>query len=259
MELIILGSGTSTPHPKRSSSAYWIEIPGGTLLLDCSPTAAHRMAEEGLDWADLDAIWISHFHLDHCGGLAPFLFGTKYAVATRARTKPLRIFGPQGLGRLIERFDDANNYRLMEQIFPIEVVEVEPLEKFRILNGVEAVAMKTPHAPESLAIHLRDENGQTLVFTSDTGYDERIGAFARHVDLLLMECSFVRNKPIEKHLELVEAVDLIRRTEPKKAILTHLYPEWDDVNFKELIGEYSTKSEVIQAFDGLTLDLRKFS
>src|SRR5690606_16424236 len=94
MKLIVLGSGTTIPHAVRTPSAYWLETTGGTILLDCSATAPHRMAEEGLDWGNLDAVWISHFHLDHVGGLAPFLAGTKHAAETEGRTKPLRIFGP---------------------------------------------------------------------------------------------------------------------------------------------------------------------
>ena len=115
MRLTILGSGTSVPHSKRSSSAYWLETEGGSLLLDCSPSAIHRVAEEGLDWPNLDAVWISHFHLDHFGGLAPFLFGTKYAAETQSRTKPLRILGPEGLEALFRKIDAANDYRLTEQ------------------------------------------------------------------------------------------------------------------------------------------------
>jgi len=30
------------------------------------------MAQERVDWPNLDVIWISHLHLDHCGGLASF-------------------------------------------------------------------------------------------------------------------------------------------------------------------------------------------
>lgn len=256
MKVVVLGSGTSVPHPTRSSSAYWIETIGGKLLLDCSSTAGHRMAEESLEWQDLDAIWISHFHLDHCGGLPVFLFGTKYAAETQTRTKPLRIFGPQGLTQLLTEFDAANDYGLLTQPFPVEVIEIEPLEKFRILDDVEAVTMKTPHTPESHAIHLIDSDSNTLVFTADTGYDEKLAAFARHVDLLLIECSFVKNKPVEKHLELVEAIDIIRRAEPRIAVLTHLYPEWDEVDFDKLAAEYDTKSVVLQAYDGMRLDLR---
>src|SRR5258706_8059203 len=119
MKLTLLGSGSTIPHPKRSSSGFWLETNGGTILLDCSAAAPLRMAQEKLDWPNLDAIWISHFHLDHCGGLAPFLAGTKHSPAMKERTKPLRIFGPDGLKRLLKKFDEANNYLLFEQSFPI--------------------------------------------------------------------------------------------------------------------------------------------
>lgn len=212
------------------------------------------MATAGLDWPNLGTIWISHFHLDHVGGLAPMLAGTKHAEEMKGREKPLRIFGPSGLGRLIDRFSDANNYRLLEQPFPVEIIEVEPLEPFEIAVGVEAVAMKTPHTDESLAIHVRD-GGKTLVYTSDTEFYETLATFANRVDLLLIECSFVREKPAKKHLELAEAMHVIRKARPKRTVLTHLYPEWDNVDFAAEVGRFETACEVIQAGDGLTIDV----
>jgi ribonuclease BN (tRNA processing enzyme) len=255
MKLTVLGSGSSVPHPKRSSSAYWLETSGGTLLLDCSASAIHRMAEENLDWANLDAIWISHFHLDHCGGIAPFLAGTKHTPATQSRAKPLRIFGPKGLRDLVSNFDRANDYGLLDQPFPVEIIEIESLESFDILPNLTGTALSTPHTDESHAIHLRDETGKTLVYTSDTGMSEPLAAFARKVDLLLMECSFVKNKPVEKHLELAEAINLIRKATPKKAVLTHFYPEWDEVDFDEEVRKFDPECKVIEATDGLRIDL----
>jgi ribonuclease BN (tRNA processing enzyme) len=58
MKLTILGSGTSVPHPERASPAHWFETPNGTILLDISADAPHRMAQEALDWTQ------SRRHLD---------------------------------------------------------------------------------------------------------------------------------------------------------------------------------------------------
>ena len=88
------------------------------------------MAQESLDWVGLDAIWISHFHLDHVGGLAPFLFGTKHAPQTQSRRKPLMIYGGRGLSELFRAFDEANDYRLLKQPFPVTIKEVEAWSVF---------------------------------------------------------------------------------------------------------------------------------
>lgn len=243
------------PHPRRTSSVIWVEAPEAKVLLDCAPSVIHRMPAEGCDWAGLDAIWISHFHLDHCGGLAPLLFSLKYAPETARRTKTLSIFGPAGIGEIVAAFDRVNNYRLLEQPFPVEVIDTDTSEPFAIAAGLTAVTAKTPHTPESHAIHLRDAAGGTLVFTSDTGFHEPLAAFARHVDLFILECSFIRNKPVETHLELTEAMWLIRRAEPAQAILTHLYPEWDATDLTTELTPFNPRCDILQAHDGLTLEL----
>src|SRR6476469_3487367 len=107
MKLTVLGSGSTVPHPRRTSSAFWLETSGGNVLLDCSATAPSRMAACGVDWPNLDAIWISHFHMDHCGGLGPLLTGLKHAEETKKRTRPLTLTGPRGLRELLNNFSNA--------------------------------------------------------------------------------------------------------------------------------------------------------
>lgn len=259
MKLVVLGSGTAVPHARRASPAHWLEARGGTALLDCSASAIHRMAQEGCDWPALDAVWISHFHLDHFGGLAPLLFGTRHAPQTRDRRKALRIHGPRGLAALLRAFDDANDYKLFRQPFPVEVREVAPGETFELLPSLRAETFSTPHTPESLALRLaEDQTGRSFVYTSDTGYADALADFSRGVDLLLAECSFPRAKPTEKHLELADAMRLARRASPRRLLLSHLYPEWDGIDL-EAEARKLWDGETTQARDGLRLEIYRGS
>ena len=256
MRLTVLGSGTSVPHALRASTAHWLENTRGSILLDASAPVVHRIAEEKLDWVGLDAIWISHFHLDHVGGLAPLLFGTKHAPQTRGRTKPLTIYGPGGLEKLFKTFDEANDYKLTKQPFPLEFREVAPAEEFEILRGIRAETFSTPHTPESLALKVTDESGAILVYTSDTGYTESLASFGKGADLFLMECSFPEAKPVETHLELKDAMRLAELSGARRVLLGHLYPEWDG---RDLQSEAKRlwPGETLEATDGLRLEIRR--
>ena len=254
MKLIVLGSGTSIPHPARCSAAYWLEIENHNVLLDVSADAPHRMAQENLDWTNLDAIWISHLHLDHCGGLAPLLFTTRSAPQTQARRKPLTIFGTLGFKKLLHAIDEANNYRLLDQPFPLHLIEVEAGAEFEIVPGVASRTLSTPHTKESQAIRLTDKSGATIVYTSDTGVSEDLTAFANGADLLLIEASFYENKPIATHLELRDAMQIAAACNPGKVVLCHLYSHWDGI---DLAGKAKAlwPGETLEAVDGLRLEI----
>jgi ribonuclease BN (tRNA processing enzyme) len=223
-------------------------------MLDMSGPAVHRMAEEGCEWWNLDAVWVSHFHLDHVGGVAPFLFGTKYAPQTQGRTKPLTIYGPRGTRKLLQRFDEAGDYKLFQQPFPLEVREVSPRAEFEMFGGLRAETFSTPHTGESLAVRLTDSGGTSLVYTSDTGFTEALAGFARATNLFLMECSFFLSKPIRTHLVLEEAMRLARQSRARRVMLAHLYPEWDGVDIAAEAARL-WDGETIEARDGLRIEV----
>lgn len=253
MQLVVLGSGTSVPHPQRAASAFWLQTDNGSMLLDCSADAIHRLAQEGLGWADLDAIWISHLHFDHCGGLASLLFAMKHSPQTQERRKPLKIFSCAGIGRLLKAIDESNDYRLFKQPFPLEVREFSDSgENFTPFAGVRCVTFKTPHTRESLAIRLTNSENKTVVYSGDTGVSDELATFARGADLLALECSFYENKPVQTHLNLAEAMRIAQMAEPRKLLLTHLYPEWDAIDLEAKAREL-WPGETIAARDGLRL------
>jgi len=257
MQLTVLGSGTSVFHPQRAAAAFWLQTERGSLLLDCSADAPHRMAQEALDWPNLDAIWISHLHLDHCGGLASLLFGIKHAPQTQSRKKPLHIFGCVGTKKLLTAITDAHNYRLFELPFPLGMTEISPddsKQPFEIFSGLTGTTLSTPHRPESLALRLVDDRGTTIVYTADTGFSEDVARFARRADLFLLECSFHRHKPVRTHLELADAMRMAAIAEPRKVVLTHLYPEWDGVDWQGEAKRLWT-GETIAAHDGLRIEI----
>jgi ribonuclease BN (tRNA processing enzyme) len=254
VKLTVLGSGTSVPHAARSAAAHWLATGGGTLLLDPSPSFMLRAAQEGLRWDALDAIWVSHFHLDHVGGLAPYLFGTKYAPQTQTRRHPLTIYGPRGTEKLLRAFDEAAAYRLTAQPFPVTICEVAPNQQFTLWPGLCAATCKTPHTPESLAVRLTDESGASFVYTSDTEFSDELAEFSRGASLLLMECSF-RVKPAGvRHLDLRDAMRLAELAAPRVAVLSHLYPEWDGADLAAEAAQL-WPGATVAAFDGLTIEI----
>ena len=210
------------------------------------------MAQEGCDWAGLDAVWVSHFHLDHCGGLAPLLFGMKHAPETQKRTKPMSVFGPAGLRKHIETFDSAYDYGLLRQPFPLEILEVAAGRKIE-MAGLEASFFSTPHTDDSHAIRLQAPDGESFVYTSDTGYSTNLGVFARDVDLLLAECSFVTETPVKIHMDAGHIVQMARFARAKRIVLTHLYPEWDGREAEALAMLEGLNVEI--AFDGMRVEI----
>ena len=253
MKLVVLGSGTSVPHPKRSSASYWLETARGTrMLLDAGADAPHRMAEENLDWPNVDIVWISHYHWDHFAGLLSLFFSMKWAPQTQNRTADLTILGGSGLRQTLEQINAANNFKLLDQRFPVDVREINSDDEIRLTGDVSARVMRTPHTKESLALRLTDADGKILVYTSDTGFADELIPFCTGANLLLLECSFRQNKPLDTHLELADAMKIAAACAPETLVLTHLYPEWDQFNVADE-AKRIWQGETIEATDGLTL------
>src|SRR3954453_11690242 len=100
MDLSIFFAGTagSVPTPKRGLPAMLLRAGGARILFDCGEGTQHQLLRS-IGLPELDAIFISHLHLDHWLGLP----GMIKTFDMRARERPLEVYGPRGLGALFEQ------------------------------------------------------------------------------------------------------------------------------------------------------------
>ena len=98
IDLCTLGTGGSMPMPDRALSSLYVRVNGRLLLVDCGEGTQTGVRKCGWGFSHVDAILITHFHADHCGGLPGFLL----SIAKTPRTDPVHIYGPAGLKQVVE-------------------------------------------------------------------------------------------------------------------------------------------------------------
>jgi ribonuclease Z len=98
MDLSIFFAGTagSTPSARRGLPALLVRRGGEKLLFDCGE-GTQRQLLKSVGLADLDAVFVTHFHADHWLGLP----GMLKSLALRDREDPLTVYGPPGLAALV--------------------------------------------------------------------------------------------------------------------------------------------------------------
>lgn len=147
LSAIFLGTGGSVPSARRSTASVMLARGGKRLMFDCGE-GTQRQLQRSLGLAQVDEIYLTHFHADHILGL-PGLLKT-YDLT--AREEPLTIYGPRGLhdlfkmlGRLIGRTD-----------YDLDLVEMDPGDAVR-LDGAEVRAFAVEHSVRANGYVLEEE------------------------------------------------------------------------------------------------------
>src|SRR5258708_266444 len=96
LSLFFLGTAGSVPSARRGLPALLLSRGGERLLFDCGE-GTQRQLLRSVGLADLDAVFITHFHADHWLGLP----GMLKSFALRERSAPLTVYGPVGLADLM--------------------------------------------------------------------------------------------------------------------------------------------------------------
>src|SRR5262245_30622073 len=123
LSLFFAGTAGSVPTARRGLPALLLRAGGHRILFDCGEgTQQQLLRSVGLP--ELDAVFLTHFHLDHWLGLP----GMIKTFDLRARERTLRIYGPPGLHQLFATLRRAVFGRTG---YPLELVELEPHDDVR--------------------------------------------------------------------------------------------------------------------------------
>src|SRR3981081_4367196 len=86
----LTGIGCSPARPTAGGAPAGCLVEGeGRLLLDCGPGVLARLRKVDGGWPHVDAVVITHFHLDHWGDLVPWIVGASFGPGREGNTPEL--------------------------------------------------------------------------------------------------------------------------------------------------------------------------
>lgn len=252
MRLTILGSGTVVPNGARNSSGYFVESGDARIMMDCGAGTVHALARYDMPWERMTHLFISHFHVDHCGELASLFFAFNHGMRSK-RTEPLTVIGPQGIDLLINNLKEAYGSKLFEPAFPVNLRMVAPGEQVRLTQDCRLSVTKTPHTKESLAVRI-ESGARAICYTGDTDYSEEVAKFFETASLMVSECSFRERRDNVAHVSVKDVARMAALAGVARLAVTHFYFDVDEEELKrELQKDFS--GEVIIGRDGLRVDV----
>jgi ribonuclease BN (tRNA processing enzyme) len=203
------------------------------LLFDSGPGTMRRLLEANTAICEISHIFYSHFHPDHSGEFVPFLFATKYPV-NRQRKEPLTVTGGTGLLDFYDRLKHVYGHWIELDPDLLTLMELDHQRpdstQFRDFR-VESAPMA--HNEESIAFRITSPEGASAVYSGDTDYTENLIELARDADLLICESAMPDKMRVKGHLTPSLAGEIATRSGVKKLVLTHFYPECDQVNIEK--------------------------
>jgi ribonuclease BN (tRNA processing enzyme) len=221
VELHVLGSCGAWPEAGRAATGFLVGHDGFNVAVDLG-TGTLANLERLVPHERLDAILITHKHLDHCLDLYPL---TVARVFHREPLDPLPLYAPAGVFERIAALEDAEGVEEMRRLFDVRVIEpgaVFEVGPFRVSTRL------LPHLVPNAGLRMEVE-GSVLAYTGDTGPSEEIEELGREADLLVAEASWL--EPDERigptHLTAGQAAGHADRAGARALMLTHFWPGLD--------------------------------
>ena len=215
MRLTVLGGCGAWPDAGQACSGYLVEHDGFRLLVDAGYATAPRLLSL-VAAADVDAVYISHGHPDHCADLSPLLRARVYTSAPA----PLPVYAPAGALAAVLALDNPRVYAgalTLHDAADGMTVDIGPFRAHTRL---------LPHWVPNLGVRL-SAGGRTLVYTGDTGPSPVVAELATGADLLLAEATHLSEPPpdVAPYLSTAALAGSHAATaEVGRLLLTHLWP-----------------------------------
>jgi ribonuclease Z len=209
MVVTLLGTGAPGPSPNRFGPATLVQVAGLALLFDAGRGCPIRVSQVGLP-LDVDGVFLTHFHSDHVNAL-PDIWMTSYIgrrppsanpALRRARSAPLRLYGPAGTARMartmLAAFGDDVRIRtadegLTEAATQIDTHEYQHDGVIFAERGVTVTAFEVDHGPlvKPAYGYRIDYAGHAVLVSGDTRLNENLMRHGMGVDVMVHEvCAY---------------------------------------------------------------------
>jgi len=228
----------------RSSGGLWIHRKDTNVLVDPGPGSIVRCANSKpkLDPSRLDAIILTHRHLDHCADVNVMI----EAMTEGGFKKRGVVFCPADA---VE--DDPVILKYLRG-FPERIELLKPYKKYKVGDFEFQTSMRHIHPVETYGIkfYIGDKSVSLL---TDTRYFEHLKDFY-NTEVVIVSVVFFLPRPEIDHLSLLEVEALIKDIKPKKTILFHfgmtMLKARPDIQAQTLSKKLGR--EVLSAYDGMT-------
>src|SRR5215472_4836180 len=225
-----------------ASGGLFLEDDNARLALDPGPGAIDRYAQRGVGLAPLDAVVLSHRHLDHSGDVNVMLEAmTDGGFAYRGR-----LYCPS------DALDDDPVVLKYVRRFPREIVRLAPETTYSV-NGLSfTTSGRHVHQSETYGFRFGDRLG----WITDSGYYDGIAeqhkAEVMVIHTVLRDCI-----PTLPHLCIADAERIVRDARPRIAFLTHYGMTVWRAGPAAVAAEMSQRTglDVRAATDGLSIEL----
>jgi ribonuclease BN (tRNA processing enzyme) len=238
------GSGDAFGSGGRYQACVHLRQEGASpVLLDCGATSLSALKRLGLDPGEISAVFISHLHGDHFGGLPFLILDGQFS----RRTRPLAVVGPPGTARRLTDTMEClfPGSSAAARRFPVAVTELAP-QTARTVAGMAVRTWEADHPSGAPALLLRIVVAdRTIAYTGDTAWTTAIPDAAAGADLLIAE-AYYRDKHIPYHLRLADLHAHRDQLTARRVIITHMSADM-------LAGNPETPFEA--AYDGLAVTL----